>query len=126
MRHRGLEHVHRLVEHDILLNQGSLAAVQIRAVAEDDAGRAVIDVEPRIAGIGQRVARDTKRQELVGFAAVDRVRHDAELRRIKAVEIPQETAVLRLDAAVVQIALRAPRCAWLADGINTVEYVVPE
>ena len=77
-------------------------------MAKYDAGLPVIRSGAHVAGIGQRIARNTQSKELVGFAAIDGIRHDAELGGVETIQFAQETAKLRLDPAGIQVSLRAP------------------
>ena len=122
--HRG-EQIHRLVEDERVLQDRRLAAMQVGAVAEDDAGVAMV-VAAEVARVGEGVAGDAQGDELVGLAAVERVRHDPELARVEAEQVLQVAARCGLDAAGAQVALGVPRRLRLADRVDARDDVAPE
>jgi hypothetical protein len=115
-----------LVHHHEVLHDGALAAVQVGAVTQDDAGVAMIGVVAQVSRIAQRVAGDPQRQILVGLTAIQRVGHDAELGWVEPVQVAQVAASRGLDPASGQVAFGVPARHRRADGVDAVHDVAPE
>jgi hypothetical protein len=120
-----LEHGQGLVEDERVLQDRALAAMQIGAVTEHDAGVGVVEAA-QVAGIVERIAGDPQGEELVRLAAVDRVRHDPELARLEAEQVLEIATGCGLDAARLQVALRIPRGRRLGDRVDAADDVAPE
>ena len=111
-----------------MLHHVAAAAVQPRAVSQDDAGVDVI-VVVEAAGIRECVAGNFQREKLVRFAAVDRVRHNAEFGRIETVKLAEIAASRRRDMARtggLEMALGAPVGWRIADLNLLAANVAPE
>ena len=110
----------------MVLDMADLAAVQVGAVAEDDAGVTMVDSVTCVSGILQGIEGHLEGEELVRLTAIHRVGHDAELARVEAVQVVQVAAVLGVDAPRVEVALRLPFLLRLADGIKAGQDIAPE
>ncbi|MDS4022702.1 MAG: hypothetical protein RKR03_19665 [Candidatus Competibacter sp.] len=76
-----------------------------------------------ITRIPQRIARHFQGEKLIGFAAVQRIRHDPEFGGIESVQVAQESAHRRIEAVSagvlrIIVALRSPGRSGFSDAID--------
>ena len=113
-----------------MLRQRHRAAIGITAATNDDAGAGPVEVLVEQTGVGQGISRQPQTQVVIRVGAVDRVRHDAELRRVEAREFLEESATRGVQAIgrfrIVVARQRCPGCIGLTGSIDLVEDVVPQ